>query len=280
MNTRIKKLLFWILSLVITLSVAVYQRMTGPTYPKSYEFELKENEYKFSLPRSQNGITDALIRLEIDNPSIEGKIFFRRFKTGEPMDTVALHRENNELVGWLPKQSAAGKLEYGLLLTDKNGAQLFQTPENIVIRFKGNVPAFVLIPHVLLIFTAMLLSNLTGIYAIANMPSYKLYTLLTLVFFLFGGMIMGPIVQKYAFGEFWTGFPFGKDLTDNKALIAFVFWIIAWMGNRKGQDRRYLVILAAVINLSISLIPHSLMGSELDYTTGEIKTGMIMLMNW
>ncbi|MGC9343914.1 MAG: hypothetical protein ACP5E3_14510 [Bacteroidales bacterium] len=280
MITRTKKLIFWIIAVVLTLSIAVYQRMTGPTYPKSYEASFEGKNYKFSLPRSQNGITDKLIRLEIENASIGGKIYYRRFNTGEAMDTISLHRENNELIAWLPKQAAAGKLEYGLILNHKSEGIIFQTPENIIIRFKGNVPAFVLIPHVLLIFTAMLLSNLTGMFAIAKLPSYKLYTFLTLLFFLAGGMIMGPVVQKYAFGEYWTGFPFGKDLTDNKALIAFILWIVAWLGNRKGQERRYLVIIAAVINLAISLIPHSLMGSELDYSTGEIKTGMIMLMGW
>ena len=34
-----------------------------------------------------------------------------------------------------------------------------------------------------------------------------------------GGMILGPIVQKYAFGAYWTGIPFGHDLTDAKNLV-------------------------------------------------------------
>ena len=89
---------------------------------------------------------------------------------------------------------------------------------------------------------------------------------------------MGPVVEKFAFGEYWTGFPFGMDLTDNKSLIAFVLWIIAWAGNRKGAQRRYLVVAATVVNLVMALIPHSLGGSELDYNSGEIKTGMMYLM--
>ncbi len=48
-------------------------------------------------------------------------------------------------------------------------------------------------------------------------------------------MILGPIVQKYAFGELWTGIPFGWDLTDNKTLIAFLFWILAVIMNRKKE---------------------------------------------
>lgn len=274
-----KKILFWVLAVIITLATAVYQRMTGPTYPKSYSFEYQNKDYKFQLPRSQNGIDDALISLEIDNATINGKIFYRRFKSGSEMDTIHFHRENNQLVAWLPKQPAAGKLEYGLILENENKEQLFETPENIVIRFKDNVPAFVLIPHILLIFAAMLLSNLTGFYAISRINSYKFYALLTLLLFLTGGMIMGPVVQKYAFDAYWTGFPFGKDLTDNKALIAFILWIIAWLGNRK-KDRAYLVIIAAIANLVIAFIPHSLRGSELDYSSGEIKTGIIYLVSW
>jgi len=279
MTIRMKKVIFWIIAFILTLSIAIYQRMTGPTYPKSYEFSLNDQAIQISLPRSQNGTSDAMIRLNIDNVGITGRIFYRRFKTADPMDTITFHRENSELVAWLPGQPAAGKLEYGMILFDSGGNPVFHTPENIIIRFKAEVPPLILIPHVILIFTAMLLSSLTGLYAIARIPSYKLYTFLTLLFFLLGGMIMGPVVQKFAFGEYWTGFPFGKDLTDNKALIAFVFWIVAWSGNLKGKERRYLVILAAIVNLVIAIIPHSLMGSELDYSSGEIKTGMI-LSNW
>ncbi|MFW5644268.1 MAG: hypothetical protein ACOCZL_00005 [Bacteroidota bacterium] len=275
-----KKILFWIIALILTAAIAVYQRMTGPTHPESFKFQVHDKEYKIRLPRSQNGTSDAMIRLNIQDAGIGGELYFRRLNTEEPWDTINFHRENQELVAWLPGQPPAGKLEYGIKLRDKNGEILFQTPENIIIRFKDVVPGFALLPHVLFIFTAMLLSNLTGLLAVANLPSYKLYTFLTLLFFLFGGMIMGPVVQKYAFGEYWTGFPFGKDLTDNKALLAFIFWIIAWLGNRKNKQRRYLVIIAAIINLVISLIPHSLMGSELDYASGEIKTGMLIHHIW
>ena len=67
------------------------------------------------------------------------------------------------------------------------------------------------------------------------------------------------------------------DLTDNKSLIAFVLWIVAWAGNRKGANRRYLVYIATLANLIIAFIPHSLGGSQLDYSSGEIKTGMMYL---
>jgi hypothetical protein len=83
-------------------------------------------------------------------------------------------------------------------------------------------------------------------------------------------MILGPVVQKFAFGEFWTGIPWGFDLTDNKTLIAMVAWGIAlW----KGRKSKYWIIFAAVVLLAVYLIPHSMLGSELNYETMEVGTG-------
>jgi hypothetical protein len=274
MNWR--KTIFWTLAVIITITTAIFQRVTGPTYPKSFSFDIDGKEYKIQLPRSQNGTSeDAMILLEIEDPLVYGTIHYRRFPTNDVFDTIQMHRENKELIAWLPKQKAAGKIEYGIRLFKENKEVVIQKNNNLILRYKDNVPVFILIPHILFIFTGMLLSTLTGFYAISGIPSYKFYTGLTLIMFLIGGMIMGPIVQKFAFGEYWAGFPFGKDLTDNKALIAFVFWVIAWIGNRKEGKRKYLVIIAAIVNLAIAFIPHSARGSELDYNSGEIKTGII-----
>ncbi len=83
-------------------------------------------------------------------------------------------------------------------------------------------------------------------------------------------MILGPIVQKYAFGAFWTGVPFGYDLTDNKTLIMWIVWaavcgLFVWKRMRSVLAERVSVILVAVVMVVVYLIPHSLRGSELDY---------------
>ncbi|MCB8994947.1 MAG: hypothetical protein H6538_04995 [Bacteroidales bacterium] len=269
-----KKIIFWILTVVITLFTAVYQRTTGPTYPKSFKLSLDGSEHKFSLPRSQNGFTDCQVKINLADPTITGKVVYRRYPTSEPWDTLNFNREGESLIAWLPKQPAAGKLEYKVELFQNGSVLDIPGNEAVTVRFKDNVPAYVLIPHILFIFTAMLLSTLAAFFAMGNIPSYKFYVGLTLLFFILGGMIFGPIVQKFAFGEFWTGFPYGKDLTDNKSLIGFLAWTIAWVGNRK-KDRKYLVVIAAIVVLAISYIPHSARGSELDYKSGDIKTGMI-----
>jgi hypothetical protein len=88
-------------------------------------------------------------------------------------------------------------------------------------------------------------------------------------------LIMGPLVQKYAFNELWTGVPYGWDLTDNKTLIAFLAWLIAYWVSRK-QESRIAIIAAMVVTIVIFSIPHSLFGSQLDPATGKIIQGTIL----
>jgi hypothetical protein len=270
-------ILFLVLSILITAGSLIYQNLTGPTNPKRIDLRLADDrQYSFKLPRSHGGETDCSIALEIADPLINGELFFRRYPTGEEWQTIPLIREGDNLTGTLPHQPPAGKLEYHILI--RQGGQVFRIPygEQVIIRFRGDVPAGIIIPHASLMFVAMLLSNLTLLLALFNFKQYRLYGWITIVALFVGGLILGPLVQHYAFGQYWTGFPNGYDLTDNKTLIVFIFWLIAIVGNLK-KDRRYLTILAALVMLVIFAIPHSARGSELDPASGKIKTGMVSL---
>jgi hypothetical protein len=121
----------------------------------------------------------------------------------------------------------------------------------------------------------MLFSNLSGLLAAFRIPSYRKYTFLTFGFLFVGGMILGPVVQLYAFGDLWTGVPFGWDLTDNKTLIAFLFWVPAVVMNLKKQRPVY-TLIASIVLLLVYSIPHSMFGSHLDYNTGTVTQGMII----
>jgi uncharacterized membrane protein len=96
---------------------------------------------------------------------------------------------------------------------------------------------------------------------------------ITMVTLFVAGLILGPIVQKYAFDAYWTGWPFGQDLTDNKTLVAFIFWAVATWRLKKNPENRTWPIVAMLVLVVVFLIPHSMFGSELDYSSGEIKTG-------
>ncbi len=125
-------------------------------------------------------------------------------------------------------------------------------------------------------FFAMLLSNLAAIMAISKIDKYKFFAYITLICLTLGGLILGPLVQYFAFGEFWTGVPFGWDLTDNKTLIGFLGWLVAVLVIRK-NNKPVFVVIAAVLLLLVYSIPHSMFGSELNPVTGEIIQGFIPL---
>lgn len=267
-----KTALIWLLAIIITLGSAVYQRATGPTYPFKVQTQLGKTTYSMKLPRSHGGKTDAVLKLPVEDRKVRGTLYYRRFPSKESFRSEKLIREDNLLLGTLPHQPPAGKLEYYVELIREGESRRLPEEQTMVIRFKGGVPAYVLIPHVLLMFTAMLMSNATGLLVLARDYRYRIYAYLTFGLLLVGGMILGPVMQLYAFGELWTGVPFGWDLTDNKTLIAFLVWIAALLGNRR-QERPYMVLAASLVTLAIFMIPHSMWGSELDPETGRIITG-------
>ncbi|MEZ5358174.1 MAG: hypothetical protein R3F48_05025 [Candidatus Zixiibacteriota bacterium] len=269
----LNKILLWVLALVITLGAAVYQRLTGPTYPISDSITIAGQQIAYTLPRSHGGTDDLPLIIPVSDTAISAELVYKRFKTADEFTRLPMIRQGDSLTASLPNQPPAGKLEYYIHLSA--GADQKSIPPNntVIVRFKGAVPDAVLIPHVFFIFLAMLWSTRTGLESLRSRADTRKLTIQTTLLLLVGGMIMGPIVQKFAFGEFWTGVPFGWDLTDNKTLIAFVGWLIALWQHRKYKYPRIWVLLAAIILIGIFTIPHSAMGSELDYSTGEIQTG-------
>ena len=270
-----KKTLIWIAAVIITLATVTFQRMTGPTYPVKASLNIGGQTVEAHLPSSHGGADDCPVRIEVPDPDIGGIIVYRHFKSPEPYDTLVMIRQGSELLAHLPHQPPAGKLEYRVMLL-KNGPPQPLNKVPVVIRFKGSVPVTVLIPHILFVFTAQLLSLIAGLYAIFRLDKYKLYGVLTVILLFVGGFILGPVIQKFAFGDYWTGFPFGEDLTDNKVLVAMIFWIFAVAMNIR-RDRPMLALLAAVVFFLVNMIPHSMFGSEFNYETGEVVTGLIQM---
>ncbi len=280
-----KKLLLWIIAVVITLIAVFYQKITGPTYPKKVIVNFNDKEYKVKLLRSHGGESNARIILNIPDKDINASLFYRHYPTNEEYTKIDFKRENvkqrkmfgegkevSALTAELPNQPPAGKLQYYIVLDSFGKTYDLQKKSPVVIRFKGDVPLAILIPHILFMFIAMFLSTLTVLYAIAKIDKFKIYAFITFAVLFIGGMIFGPIVQKYAFGELWTGIPFGWDLTDNKTLIAFVFWLAAILINLKRKNRTS-VIIAGIVLLLIYSIPHSMYGSELNRESGKIEQG-------
>jgi hypothetical protein len=263
-----KKLLLWLLALWITLSTAVYQRLTGPTYPYRGKVSFLGQEIKFKLPRSAENTDNCRVVIglpETLSGKIQGYLEFKRHRTDRPWNILAMKQEDSLLIGYLPKQAAAGKVEYFVHLVSGQQEISLSGVEPVVIRFKGHVSSEVLVAHIIVMFLGMLFSVRAGLAAINRQENPTKLAQWTAVLIFVGGFILGPIVQKMAFGVFWSGFPLGKDLTDTKILLTMIAWIAALASGRRTQPRRGWVLAASVLTLAFYLIPHSIFGSELKW---------------
>ncbi|MGB8492091.1 MAG: hypothetical protein WCE64_13625 [Bacteroidales bacterium] len=287
-----KKFALWFLAFVITIGAAYYQRKTGPTYPKRISVVLNDSTYELNLIRSLDLNERPEVKLGITDTTIKARLYYKRFRTNDdytesdfrykvyPVNSPFMNKvlkiyRDSGFFASVPPQPPAGKIQYYIQLTDSKGTKTLEKDEPVVIRFKDSVPASILVPHILIMFIAMLFSTLAGLMSVVRYPRYKMYAVWTLLLLFAGGMVLGPLVQKFAFGDLWTGVPFGWDLTDNKTLIALIFWILAVLMNRKKERPAY-VILASVVLLLVYSIPHSMFGSELNYASGQVTQGLFL----
>jgi len=253
----------WIISVVLTLIFVVYQKKTGPTYPVKGEQEITSSLVTYKFYRSYDIGEEVPIKVSTDNPNLLAYFTHKRLKSDDNWsEQIPMNYEDGSFIGHLPTlDEMAGKRVYKVFL---NGKSLTEKP--IIIRFKGSVPAYILIPHILFMFIAMLVSTRAGLEVLfRNISTYKL-TLVTTISLLLGGIILGPIVQKFAFDAYWTGWPWGHDLTDNKTLVAMIMWAIALWKVRKNPSNRLWVLIAFIVLTLVYMIPHSVLGSEFDYT--------------
>lgn len=273
------KVLLWVAAAAVMLGSMVYQRLTGPTHPRRGAFAMAGATHAYKVSRSGDSGEDERIAVPDPGHGVTGVLSYRRFRTADPFTSVPLRAEarrgRKELAARLPRQPAAGKLEYVLRL-EGPGGPVTVPPDGgaIVIRFKDHVPAPLLVAHVAMMFLGVMVGVRAGLAAAAGASDMASQAWATLVCLTAGGLVLGPFVQKRAFGAYWTGFPFGGDLTDNKTVLMWGAWVLAcavlWAARR--GPARVAVALASLAMLVVYLIPHSARGSELDYS--KVDRGM------
>ena len=262
-----KKTSLWLLSFLITAFFAVFQRMTGPTYP------VRGSEpYPYRFTRScTTGGGDCGVWVKSRSP-LEGWVLWRRRGTADEPARLPMAYRDGKLSAQLPDQPAAGKLEYRVFIKESGGdRELTKVP--VVTRFKGAVPGWILVPHIVLMSLFMLFAVRIFLTSAFGAPPVRHSVPATVAFLLLGGFLFGPATQYYAFGQAWTGFPFGLDLTDNKTLLMLLAWLPALWLVLKEKPARLWLNLAFAVTAAVYFVPHSLFGSELDYSKGRVVTG-------
>ncbi|MEA2008231.1 MAG: hypothetical protein U9O54_03845 [Chloroflexota bacterium] len=279
---KLTSVLLWILAGIITIACFMYQDKTGPTYPLEGEYETNSGVVDFKFLRSETIGTDLKIMFPDPVPNdVQGYVEYRRYKSYDEWSTIPMEagefefsrRGSTEVVqgigAELPSlEERAGKYEFFVYIEDGDESPVSITGEKaIYARYKGAVPNWALLLHITIIFVSMTFAVRTVFEAIID-GNFKWMINATIISLLVGGFILGPLVQLYAFGVWWSGIPFGYDWTDNKVLLELLFWLIAAYTNWGERRNRKSVYLAGFVMLLVYFIPHSVFGSEYDYRTG------------
>lgn len=276
MKKKTLSILLWILAVIFTLGAAYFQRLTGPTKPMRGTLEINNQEYNYRLIRTWGEDSGAEIKLGTEFDKFDAFIIYKRYKSFDKWDTLQFNKSEIGHSVILPQLPPAGKIIYQIKLQREN-QDFILNQQPAILRYKGSVPLLYLLPHIILMYLAMLFSMRTGFEAIFVRKRTYMFSILTLIFLVTGGVIFGGIVQKFAFGAFWTGWPFGTDLTDNKTAIAIIFWTLAVIVLTKKRNDIIFPVLAALILFFVYLIPHSLRGSSIDFREleSENKTEIV-----
>ena len=278
----LRSILLWSLAILLTFACFSYQDKTGPTYPLQGQFSTEKGDVHFKFLRSENIGTGLQVMFVKPVPEgIVGSVKYRRFKSHDDWSTLEMQAGEFEfsrrgrkesvtgLGAELPTlQVRAGKYEYFVYVSVDGGEPVSITGEApVYARYKGAVPVYVLVPHILVVFLSMAFALRTTLEALVD-GRFKWMLWATIISLIFGAFVLGPLVQKYAFGVLWSGVPFGWDWTDNKVLVELAFWIFALWANRGDKRNRWSVLLAGIVTLVVYFIPHSIFGSEYDFRTG------------
>ncbi len=272
-----------------------------------------DNGYTFEMTTVPKGLEHAMatIQLKITGDMGQGaRPMFRQSKFGQD-ETTPLHKYGS--LPLLVEDSAAG-LYYTNFSTLARGDRFYYyfeirdgtgglratfTPEEgkpWIFKFIGEVPPYVLGPHVFLMFATVfcvvmafmhsfkLLSGSTDAHLLAR------YIFLSVVVSFLGCYPWGVAMNHYAFDVVWEGVPFGTDATDNKTQLLFLYLVMVWLvslGSLTKGKRRDLYppkvlgwfgVIAFVLLVLIYLIPHSIQFSAaLTYSVCYSFIGIVAL---
>jgi len=260
----------WSLALILTLGLAVHQRLSGPTRPIKGREALGDIQIDYKFLRSWTSHQPLPVRVS-GNGLAALRLHYRRYPPveGEGWSIAQMVTRDGAFQAFIPGQPAAGRVAYKVEAITLAGVAWLNRGTAVVARFKNPVPAWLLVLHVIAMFAGLLLAFRAGLGALFKNAGWQRFVPWTLAVTALGGLLLGPLVQKHAFGALWTGFPLGGDLTDSKTLFAVLVWLGAFFLRRRS---RWWTVGATVLMVAVYLIPHSVQGSELDYRTGKIET--------
>ena len=181
----------------------------------------------------------------------------------------------------IPALSKGKKIFYYVSVKGMDGRSIVQLPSSeskpVKLKYEGNVPPYIVIPHIFLMFIAIYFASLAlfdafgvGTRGIDPVRMAKNLRWATAAIFV-GGYPFGWAMNYFAFGTVWEGIPFGWDFTDNKTQIVFLYLLflnLSMLGslynNRFGRNNfpdkilGWLTVIGYLLVAAIYIIPHSI----------------------
>ena len=208
----------------------------------------------------------------------EGEIAFSRFDMKNSVSAPDKYE-----VTIINKQRGS-EFHYYILLENTEGQPVasmpasedFHNPKYTWFRFEGARSVPLLIAHIAGMFGGFLFMTLAFLTACTNVRNSTVnvtlgkYILWTTIILFMGTFPIGIWLEYQVYATYWTGIPLGRDKTDSKGLVVFLYWFILlilmkgsaflsrpsrnWI---KPIGARVVTIIGFLLTAGLYLIPHS-----------------------
>ncbi|HVP37233.1 MAG TPA: hypothetical protein VMT04_09585 [Terriglobales bacterium] len=281
----------YILAFVLTVVLLGIARHLALRIPQFMESSSNGVELSHTTVTEKVGSGDVQIIANLVNPSSDENYslyLFYKIGKGESQFTSLkmqpVEGTNDQFSAVIPSQPKGKRAYYYLSLSDSQGKKILTLPEKIdllnnpfLIKFKGKVPPYVIVPHVLFMFASVffvflvMFASWEILWGKDSLRKLSLDSLWALILSFVGGVPLGILMTSLTFGETWGGFPVFTDITDSKTSILIFYWLIFVIlikGSAFKKDKTknllpdkilaWFGILGYILTLAIYLIPHSI----------------------
>jgi hypothetical protein len=184
----------------------------------------------------------------------------------------------------VPNQGRGSEFSYRFRLEDTAGKvlatipveEIKDKPKQLWFRFEGPRSTILLIAHILCMFVSFLLMVFVLLTAFEDVKNKAVrirlgkQTLWATIILFLGTFPIGIWLEYQVYATYWTGIPFGHDITDSKALIIFIYWLVmlyllkgSALNNDPRKDligataARWTAVVGVGLSLALYLVPHS-----------------------
>lgn len=262
------------IALVLTIALLGLARRTSTRHTAEYSVRIAD------ITAAHRTVTEAFGEKPILNVAVapsEGlsAILYYSTTKGGPYAIDTMVQTNDGFTGTLSVLEKGATWYYHIdMLKDGSAVGRFPANGDQFIKFKGHVPVYAIVPHIFCMFATVFIGLMTVFtaYDVAkgkgDIRKSTRYLLWTNIFVFIGGFPLGYYVAYAAFGKGWSGIPVGWDITDNKTVILFLFWLVTLILARKGlkgekiaiSNGAYftLTIVSFAVSIISFMIPHSI----------------------